>query len=788
MAETIISPGVFTRENDISFIQPAPVVAGAAIIGPAVKGPVEVPTLVTSYNDYVRKFGTTFTSGSSSHEFLTSIAVKNYFQQGGGSVLVSRIVTGSFTRAASTDVYNTLETGLLFTAKDALLPSITVNPTTAGSGSYSSVALDGGAGSNAVATVVVDGTTAPTITSITVTTPGTGYLINDTLTIAAGALGSGQLITAQNILGVLSGAAKTAIGNVAGPFDVALPLPGSGGGQQTGFGGTITLTGDGAGTVTAAVVKNIGTNYVNLNEITIPQATLIAAGFEGAVGTLILTLGASNVQNSTQASIVLNADDIVSDIPFVLETLGRGEIYNNSTAATDAGKQNSDSSLMSGSADNLRWEVSNISNAQGTFTLSVRQGDDSLKNKITLETFNDVSLDPNSTNYIESVVGTQVKGITTDGDGSRYVQVTGEYVNKSNFIRVSSVSAKTLNYLGTDGLTVETDSSGASYSASLPIAQSGSFHGATGTNVHSGLNGYFGDISNTVSQGITDFPTSYAPIISVLENKEEYVFNVISAPGLIYEFSNHKTQLDSIISLTETRGDSIAIVDLVNYGDTVTNATTQAGLLNSSYAASYWPWLQTQSTTGRNEWIPASVVIPGVYAFTDNSSAPWFAPAGLVRGGITGVIQAERRLTRTQRDSLYNGKVNPIASFPGQGISVFGQKTLQTKASALDRVNVRRLLIELKKFIGDQARTLVFEQNTITTRNRFLAAVNPYLESVVQRQGLFAYRVVMDDSNNTADVVDRNQLIGQIFIQPAKTAEFVVLDFTIEPTGATFAG
>jgi len=789
MAETIISPGVFTRENDISFIQPAPVVAGAAIIGPAVKGPVEVPTLVTSYNDYVRKFGTIFTSGSTSHEFLTSIAVKNYFQQGGGSVLVSRIVTGSYTRAASTDIYNTKETGILFTAKDALLPSITVNPTTAGSGSYSSVALaTTGDGSNAVATVVVDGTTAPTITSITVTTPGTGYKIGDTLTIAASALGTGQLITAQNILADLSGAAKTAIGNVTGPIDVVLPLPGSGGTQQTGFGGTITLTGNGSGTVTAAVVKNIGTNYVASNVITIPQATLITAGFTGAVGTLILTLASDNVQNSTQASIVLTADDIVSDIPFVLETLGRGDIYNNSTAATDAGKQNSDSSLMSGSADNLRWEVSNISNAQGTFTLSVRQGDDSLKNKTVLETFNDVSLDPNSTNYIESVIGTQVKSITTDGDGSRYVQVTGEYINKSNFIRVSSVSAQTLNYLGTDGLTVETDSTGASYSASLPIVQSGSFHGATGTNVHSGLNGYFGDISNTVSQGITDFPTSYAPIISVLENKEEYVFNVISAPGLIYEFSNHKTQLDSIISLTETRGDSIAIVDLVNYGDTVTNATTQAGLLNSSYAASYWPWLQTQSATGRAEWIPASVVIPGVYAFTDNSSAPWFAPAGLVRGGITGVIQAERRLTRTQRDSLYNGKVNPIASFPGQGISVFGQKTLQTKASALDRVNVRRLLIELKKFIGDQARTLVFEQNTITTRNRFLASVNPYLESVVQRQGLFAYRVVMDDSNNTADVVDRNQLIGQIFIQPAKTAEFVVLDFTIEPTGATFAG
>ena len=193
-----------------------------------------------------------------------------------------------------------------------------------------------------------------------------------------------------------------------------------------------------------------------------------------------------------------------------------------------------------------------------------------------------------------------------------------------------------------------------------------------------------------------------------------------------------------------------------------------------------------RSSTGKNVWVPASTVIPGIYAFTDETSAPWYAPAGLVRGGVTGVLQAEKKLTRADRDSLYNGKVNPIATFPGTGIAVFGQKTLQTKASALDRVNVRRLLIELKKFIGDQSKGLVFEQNTIATRNSFLAAVNPYLDSVVQRNGLYAYRVVMDETNNPADVVDRNQLVGQIYIQPAKTAEFIVLDFVVEPTGATF--
>ena len=179
-------------------------------------------------------------------------------------------------------------------------------------------------------------------------------------------------------------------------------------------------------------------------------------------------------------------------------------------------------------------------------------------------------------------------------------------------------------------------------------------------------------------------------------------------------------------------------------------------------------------------------MMPGVYAFNDKSKDPWFAPAGLNRGSLPNVIRAEKALTKAERDTLYEGKVNPIATFAGSGVVVFGQKTLQKKASALDRVNVRRLLIALKRFIGGVATNLVFEQNTISTRNNFLAQVNPYLESVQQRQGLFAFKVVMDDTNNTPDIVDRNQLVGQVFIQPAKTAEFIILDFNILPTGVEF--
>jgi uncharacterized protein len=240
--------------------------------------------------------------------------------------------------------------------------------------------------------------------------------------------------------------------------------------------------------------------------------------------------------------------------------------------------------------------------------------------------------------------------------------------------------------------------------------------------------------------------------------------------------------------MVEDRGDAIYVADLVGYGvSTINTVTSEAVRVNSSYATTYWPWVKVFSQgLGKDVWAPASTVIGGVYAFNDKVGAEWFAPAGLLRGGIPGVTAAERKLSQSNRDELYIGKVNPIATFPGAGIVAYGQKTLQTKASALDRVNVRRLLITLKNFIGDQANNLVFEQNTIATRNKFLSLVNPYLETVIQRQGLYSFRVVMDDTNNTADVIDRNQLIGQIYIQPTKTAEFIVLDFVVQPTGASF--
>jgi phage tail sheath protein FI len=228
-------------------------------------------------------------------------------------------------------------------------------------------------------------------------------------------------------------------------------------------------------------------------------------------------------------------------------------------------------------------------------------------------------------------------------------------------------------------------------------------------------------------------------------------------------------------------------MDAGGYSDSITTVKNSLTSFDSNYVATYHPWVKILDTDkNKPVWVPPSVVLPGVIAFNDSVAAEWYAPAGLNRGGLPNVIEVKTRLTHDERDSLYEGRINPIATFPGQGATVFGQKTLQAKPSALDRINVRRLLIAVKKYIASSTRYLVFENNTAATRNRFLSIVNPYLESIQQRNGLYAFKVVMDDTNNTPDVIDRNIMVGEIYLQPTKTAEFIVLDFNILPTGAAF--
>jgi uncharacterized protein len=582
MAETLISPGVLARENDQSQVTSQPITVGAAIIGPTVKGPVEIPTIVTSYSQYQNTFGTTFLSASGVYSYFTSIAAYNYFNNGGQSLLVARVVSASATWAPAT----------------------------------------------------------------------------------------------------------TATGSVTG--------------------------GGGAGVS------------------------------------------------------ILNADSAEA---LILETLSEGVIMNSSSSLDSSG------ALVGGTVDNIRWQVLNNNTSSGTFDLLVRQGNDNTNNPIVLETWTNLSMDPTAANYVAAVIGD-----TTQNYNSTLNQITisGSYSNFSRYLRVKSVVTPTPNYFDNNG------NFKSAYTSSIPSNASGSFTAATGDATSAAGNKYYNEITAGVlnSQGLV--AGDYTNMVALLANQDDYRFNALLTPGLI-DSGAFASTVTSIISNTQNRGDSIYVVDQNGYNSTVAGAVTAAATRNTSYATTYWPWLQTvDPDSGGRVWVPASTMIGGVYAFNDSVSEPWFAPAGINRGGLFNVIRAEQRLPQSSRDSLYSGNVNPIATFPGTGVVVYGQKTLQRQASALDRVNVRRLLIALKSYISQVANNLVFEQNTIATRNQFLSQVNPYLESVQQRQGLYAFKVIMDDSNNTADVIDRNQLVGQIYIQPTKTAEFIYLDFNILPTGATF--
>ena len=572
MAETLISPGVLALENDNSFITQQPVTVGAAIIGPTVKGPVEVPTIVTSYSDYQNKFGTTFLSGSQVYTYFTSIAAYNYFNNGGETLLVARVTTGSFTSAVSTPI---------------------------------------------------------------------------------------------------------------------------------------------------------------------------------------------SASNSASAALVLS-------------TISEGTIMNSSCSLDSSG-----SLSPSGSADNIRWQIANSDTSAGTFSLLIRQGNDNTNNPIVLETWTNLSMDPTAPNYVARVIGNQYRQYN---QADNQIEVLGDFPTNSRYVYVSAVNTPTPNYFDNNG------NAKVQYTSSIPLNASGSFYQATGDLFSGGGAKYYNNIvlSSNNTQGISS--SAYNDMISLLANQDDYRFNVLLTPGLFTSTANlGASQVTTAINNTQNRGDSIYVVDLVPFSSSINEVTTQANSKNTSYAASYWPWVQTiDPDSAQLVWVPASTMVGGVYAYNDSVSEPWFAPAGINRGGLGNVVRAEKKLSQSNRDTLYSNKVNPIATFPGTGVVVYGQKTLQTKASALDRVNVRRLLIALKSYISQVANNLVFEQNTIATRTSFLNQVNPYLESVQQRQGLYAFRVIMDSSNNTPDVIDRNQLVGQIYLQPTKTAEFIYLDFNILPTGATF--
>ena len=294
--------------------------------------------------------------------------------------------------------------------------------------------------------------------------------------------------------------------------------------------------------------------------------------------------------------------------------------------------------------------------------------------------------------------------------------------------------------------------------------------------------------------------------IEMIKDPEALEHNLAVMPGITEE-----TLTTKLVRACENRADSLAIIDLPNvyvppsqqrYSEfslrlkTTPEATAAALVkrqLNSSYGASYYPWVKVRDELfTRDVWVPPSVVALGVMAYTEQQAAVWFAPAGFNRGGLNEgnaglpVLQVTEQLTSKNRDTLYEANVNPIASFVSEGLVIFGQKTLQSSQSALDRINVRRLLIFIKKEVSRISNNLLFEQNVQATWDRFKNQVVPFLAGIRTRFGLEDYRVILDNKTTTPDLVDRNIMYAKILLKPAKSIEFIAVDFVITRSGASF--
>ena len=295
--------------------------------------------------------------------------------------------------------------------------------------------------------------------------------------------------------------------------------------------------------------------------------------------------------------------------------------------------------------------------------------------------------------------------------------------------------------------------------------------------------------------GTNSVSAEFIDAVNILSNPDEVDFNLLAIPDVHSSGEGNIPQ--KAISMVESRGDAFVLVDLANGNSTTadginmthTQAITEGNGYDSSYAATYYPWLSIsdQTSLGGQLYVPPSVAMMGVYAFSDKVGDPWFAPAGFNRGSaFPSSTRVRRTLTQAQRDELYQAGVNPIASFANQGVVAFGQKTLQAQPSVLDRVNVRRMLIEVRKTISGLSRLFLFEPNTVSVRRRLLDQVNAYLSLVQNRQGLTEFRAVLDETTTTPDLIDRNTMKGKIFLKPTTAAEVILFDFTVTPQGATF--
>lgn len=808
--ERIVSPGVFTNEMDMSFLPQGIGNIGAALIGPTLKGPAFVPTVVNNFNDFIVHFGNTYESS-----YLPYTA-KNYLNNAGSTTIVRVLGSGGYSLKHPVALVATGSWGKKLIS--FLHPTFVVTNSDATSLFAKSSVASNDSGSFVL---TVSGGFTTDVSSFTNATSENGVAFSASIdpesTSYIGDLYGYNPYGTHAVYNYVAFKQQASASLAADPATTILIETGSAGSpwdfttdylQAT----TPWITSQKVGAVKSDLFRvhtishGIHSNYeIKVGIANIRPAGTIAGSEYGDFDVVVRFVDQSKLP---QTPFNYEDEDLRPNIietfkcnldpnspKFISRVIGDRFI-----TITGAGKV-----VVNGDYTNkskyIRVEVTEaVSNGSVSPSL-VPFGFRALKSPI-----------PSA--FTQPPAATFVQDQTVAGAYNRRVYWGFDYdfANSDNFnylrplpITENQTTGSNADfYLGDyqQNAAASFPSSATAYSSSIDLSTNtaldsrkfmvplqGGFDGhkpnlqkKLGSNIEAGNTQGF-DISNSTSDGYT----AYKKALDTISNADEFDVNMIVTPGIIHRL--HSSITSYAKDVCEDRGDAFYVMDSVAYDDNISTAVSTMEGFDSNYTATYYPWVKiVDFDRNKPVWVPPSVVLPGVIAFNDRVSAEWFAPAGLNRGGLTEVVEVRTRLTQSERDTLYEGRINPIAVFPATGVCVWGQKTLQGRPSALDRINVRRLLIAAKKFIASSTRYLVFEQNTSQTRSRFLNIVTPYLESIQQRQGLFAFRVIMDESNNTPEIIDRNILYGQLYLQPTKTAEFIILDFNIQSTGAAFPG
>ena len=763
MAERIVSPGVFTRENDLSFLAQGVGEIGAAFIGPFKQGTAFVPTVVRTQSEFEDKFGTP--DGT----YYTEYAVQNYLREAGSATIV---------RVAGVDGYSQVAPiGVAVSGSGGIKLISTLHSTHNGDEEVGVAGFSIASG-NSTGSFVVSGSGIGEISSSLDSTDN-----NDVTDVfGSNPRGSKDVYAYSYFKNAFDGVSSK-------PVVEAVVLP------------TQNFTYD-ASTAHTPYVKSqlisgerydlfkfhtLGHGNGENKRFKISISGVKAAGEDGGTDYSVFSVTVRSYNDTDKRKVVLESFNNVNLDPgsanYIARVIGdRWSTIDSNGKITENGDWiNNSKYIRVKVGEQGSYPVSAAPFGHGAYSNPIKATDETIVPSAVFQTGSIA----NTTGNPQFYAGFDFESIGIKDDNVNYMNPLPESVGVGSNV----VFGFDGNVSGV-GLTLEMTGSATEdmIKRQFSLGFQGGFDGmspnreiALGSSISTGNSQGF-DLTDSTKFG----SKAYAKAVNAVSNADEYDINMVVTPGIVRRL--HPAVTTDVLDMVEARQDCFYISDLTGVNDTISQVTTQANAIDSNYVGSYYPWVKTvDSNTNKLISVPPSVLLPAVYAANDAIAAEWFAPAGLNRGGIIGAVSVLNRLTHSERDTLYENKVNPIASFPGQGIVAFGQKTLQDKASALDRIKVRRLLITVKKFVASTSRFLVFEQNTAQTRGRFINTVQPYLEGIQQRQGLYAFKVVMDESNNGPDVVDRNILAGQIFLQPAKTAEFIVIDFNILPTGASFS-